>query len=182
MLQAIGLVELTSIAKGIEAADAMLKAAQVELLDAKPTCPGKYVVLVCGDVAAVQSAVDSGRAMGEDAVIDDFILPNVHPYVIKAIGAASAVTEIKALGVIETFSVASLIVASDAAAKTGDVELIEIRIGMGIGGKSFVTMTGDVASVKSSVEAGAALASERGMLVQQVVIPSPHDSLQKCIL
>ena len=182
MVQAIGLVELISIAKGIEAADAMLKAAQVELLEAKPTCPGKYLVLVCGNVAAVQSAVDTGKNVGDYAVIDDFILPNVHPAVISAISAASPVTAVRALGIIETFSVASLVVAADIAAKAGNVELIEVRTGSGIGGKSFVTLTGDVSSVKSSVEAGAVWASEKGMLVEKVVIASPHELLKTSIL
>ena len=182
MIQAIGLVEFISIAKGIEAADAMLKAAQVSLLEAKPICPGKYIVLVCGDVAAVQSSVDTGRTCDAQAVIDHFILPNVHPQVIAAILAASPEIEVKALGIIETFSVASLIVAADTAAKAGNVALLEIRPGMGIGGKSFVTLTGDVSSVKSSVEAGAVSAGEKGMLVEKVVIPAPHPSLKQCVL
>ncbi len=182
MMRAIGLIELTSIAKGLETADAMLKAANVELLEAKPICPGKYTVLVTGDVSAVQSAVDTGKAIGADAVIDDFILPNVHPAVILAIGSAAPVSDVRAVGVIETFSVASLIVAADTAAKAGNVELIEIRTGMGIGGKSFVVLTGDVSSVTASVEAGVALASDRGMLVEKVVIPSLHYQLKQCIL
>lgn len=182
MLHAIGLLELTSIAKGIEAADTMLKASQVELLEAKPICPGKYIVLVAGDVAAVQSAVDSGKKVGADAVVDDFVLSNVHPFVISAIGTASPVTDIRALGIIETFSVASLIVAADTAAKAADVSLIEIRTGMGIGGKSFATMTGDVSSVQAAVDAGTTLAAERGMMVERVVIPSPHAQLKQCIL
>jgi len=182
MLHAIGLLELTSIAKGIEAADAMLKASQVELLEAKPICPGKYIVLVAGDVAAVQSAVDSGKTIGADAVVDDFVLSNVHQDVITAIGASSPVTDIRALGIIETFSVASLIVAADTAAKAANISLIEIRTGMGIGGKSFVTMTGDVSSVQAAVDAGTALAAERGMIVERVVIPSPHAQLKQCIL
>ncbi|WP_434510662.1 BMC domain-containing protein [Desulfitobacterium sp. AusDCA] len=180
-MEAIGLVEINSIAKGIEAADAMLKAAQVDLLEARPVCPGKYIVLICGDVAAVQSSVAAGKNIADSSVLDDFILPNVHPQVLKAISAATQITDIKALGIIETFSIASLIVAADTAAKTGQVDLIEVRIGLGIGGKSFVTLTGDVSSVESSVNAGVVLASERGMLVEKVVIPSPHYNLKQCI-
>lgn len=180
-MESIGLVEVNSIARGIEAADAMLKAAQVDLLEAKPVCPGKYIVLICGDVAAVQSSVAAGKTMAAHSVLDDFILPNVHPQVLTAISAATPLTLIKALGIIETFSIASLMVAADTAAKTGQVDLVEIRIGMGIGGKSFVTLTGDVASVESSVAAGVMLASERGMLVDKVVIPSPHDHLKRCL-
>lgn len=180
-MEAIGLVELNSIARGIEAADAMLKAAQVELLEAKPVCPGKYIIMISGDVAAVQSSVDAGKSIGAGSVFDDFVLPSVHPDVIKAFSSSTSVPEIKALGIIETFSIASLIVAADTAAKAGQIDLIEIRIGMGIGGKSFVTLTGDVSSVTSSVEAGVVLASERGMLIEKVVIPSPHYNLKQCL-
>ncbi|KUO51744.1 MAG: propanediol utilization protein [Desulfitibacter sp. BRH_c19] len=182
MIQAIGLVEFISIAKGIEAADIMLKASLVDLLEAKPICPGKYIVLVCGDVSAVENAVEAGKNVGSTAVVDDFVLANVHSSVIKAISATTAATEVVALGIIETYSIASLIVAADIAAKAGDVELIEIRVAMGIGGKSFVTLTGDVGSVKAAIEAGSASVSEKGMLVEKVVIPSPHKSLKKTLL
>ncbi|MDW7673834.1 MAG: BMC domain-containing protein [Bacillota bacterium] len=182
MIQAMGLMEFNSIAKGIEAADGMIKSAPVDILEAKPICPGKYIVLVYGDVSAVENAIKTGGEIGAAAVIDDFILPNVHPAVIPAISGTSIVEDIRALGVVEAFSVASLIVAADIAVKAGAVELIEIRLGLGIGGKSFLTLTGDVDSVKVAIERGAASASEKGMLVEQVVIPSPHRNLKKCLL
>lgn len=181
-VQAVGLVELSSIAKGMEAADAMLKSAQIELLEARPICPGKFMILVCGDVASVQSAVEAGRSIGAHTVVDDFMLPNVHPSVIGALSGASVVGGLQSLGVIESFSVASLIVAADTAAKAANVELVEIRAGMGIGGKSFVTLTGDVSSVNASVEAGAAMISAKGMLVETAVIASPHPSLKTSLL
>lgn len=182
MIRAIGLVEFNSIAKGIEGADAMLKTGQVEVIVSRPICPGKYITLVWGDVAAVESAVKAGIVKGDVNVVDDFILPNVHPQVIPACSAGNGVSEIQAIGIIETFSVAAMIVAADAAVKAGEVDLIEIRLGMGLGGKSFTTLTGDVAAVKSAVEAGAKTASDKGLLVQQVVIPSPHKGLIPSIL
>lgn len=182
MIQAIGLVELISIARGIKIVDIMVKASQVELLEAKPICPGKYIVFIAGDISAVENAITAGKYYGGAMVVDDFILPNVHPSVIKAISAVSTVSEVQALGIIETFSVATLIVAADIAVKAGNVDLIEIRVGMGIGGKSFVTLTGDVGSVKASIEAGTTAALEKGMLVEKVVIPSPHKELKKTLI
>lgn len=182
MIKAIGLVEFVSIAKGIEAADAMLKASRVKVLEAKPICPGKYIVLIWGDVSAVQNSVRAGKDIAAHAVVDDFVIPNVHPSVIEAIASATPVTALDALGVIESFSVAALIVAADAAVKAAEVELIEIRVGMGIGGKSFVTLTGDVGDVKSSVKVGTKSCADKGMLVESVVIPSPHKDLTAHIL
>jgi len=182
MLRAIGLVELTSIAKGIQAADVMVKTADVDILVATPVCPGKYFVLVHGDVAAVESAVTAGVKVGREYVVDEFILANVHPSVYPAITSTVEVTEIQALGVLEGFSIASMIVAADSALKAADVEAIELRLGTGIGGKSFFTMTGDVASVNAAVESGAQKAIEKGFLVEKVVIPSPSKKLMKSLL
>jgi microcompartment protein CcmL/EutN len=84
-----------------------------------------------------------------------------------------------ALGIIETFSLASAVVCADASVKVADVSLIEVRLGRGLGGKSFVTLTGDVAAVKSAIEAVRALEEAEGMIAGTVVIPSPHrDILQ----
>ena len=57
MGRAIGMVELSSIARGIETSDSMLKAAQVELLRSVTVCPGKHMVIVGGDPGAVSSSL-----------------------------------------------------------------------------------------------------------------------------
>ena len=178
----IGLIELNSIAIGIETGDVMLKAAFVKLLRAATICPGKYIVLVYGDVDAVRASVSSGRDCGGENVIDHLIIPNIHPSVIPAIAAATEIETVDAVGVVETFSAASSIVAADLAAKAADVQLIEVRLANGIGGKSFVVLTGEVAAVQASVAAGAAHPREQGLLVKSVVIPSPHQELREALL
>ncbi|SDI61212.1 BMC domain-containing protein, partial [Desulfosporosinus hippei] len=109
MIHAIGLVETTSIAQGIECADIMSKTADVTILVAKTICPGKYIVMVSGDVSGVQQSVNAGVDLGAETVVDSFVIPNVHPSILPAIGRANALKDIKALGIIETFTVASLI-------------------------------------------------------------------------
>ena len=88
------------------------------------------------------------------------------------------VEELRALGVIETFSVASSVIAGDGAAKAAKVQLTDLRLAQGLAGKSFVTMTGDISDVRAAVEAGVELIRESGMLVKSVVIPRPHDDLK----
>ncbi len=176
-MNSIGLVELSSIAAGFQVADAMLKTSAVELLLSRSICSGKYMVLVGGDVAAVRASVDAGRNEAKGMVIDTFIIPNVHPDVFPAITGASTVQMLEALGIVESFSVASLIEAADAAAKTARVKLIEIRLAMALGGKAFVSLTGDVAAVRSAVDAGASVCANRGLLVNKVVIPNPRKEL-----
>ena len=179
---AIGLIEYSSIAKGIGSADAMIKAAAVELVISRSICSGKFMNLVAGDVQAVQSSVSAGEDYGAETVIDSFVIPNVHADVFPAMSGSTNVEELDALGIIESFSVASLIDGADAAAKAADVKLIEIRLAMALGGKAFVTMTGTVGAVESAVAAGAEIVSRAGMLVNTVVIPSPRPELIRDIL
>ena len=176
-METIVFLELNSIAQGIEVSDIMLKTSEVKLLDAKPCCPGKYVILICGDVAAVKSSVEAGKQVGGSFVIESTVIPRVHPQVISAISMSTEIINTDALGILEFFSITSAIMAADAAAKAADVQLIEVRLGIGIGGKSFITMTGDVAAVSESVKCGANIGGENGLLLNQIVIPNPRKEI-----
>ncbi|SNS12354.1 Carboxysome shell and ethanolamine utilization microcompartment protein CcmL/EutN [Anaerovirgula multivorans] len=182
MIRTIGFIELNSIAKGIETADTMVKAADVQLLKAHSVCPGKYIILICGDVAAVEAAINTGIEIGRSYVVDQLVLPSIHPQLIEAIHATNNVQEVNALGVLEFFNIATAIVAADAAAKTAAVTLIEVRLGLSIGGKSFIILCGDISSVQEAVEAGANIGKEKGMLVEKTVIPSPRKELFEKLL
>lgn len=173
----IGLVELTSIAAGMLVADTMLKTSEVELLISRSVCSGKYIVLIGGDVAAVQSAVDSAVEKVGFAVIDTFVIPNVHEQIFPAIAGHTGVEMLEALGIVESFSVASLIEGADAAVKSASIKLIELRLAMALGGKAFFTCTGEVAAVTAAVEAGARVVGDRGLLVNKVVIANPRQEL-----
>ena len=180
--KSIGLIELSSVASGFQVADTMLKAAQVRLLLSRSICSGKFMVLVAGETAAVQSAVAAGAQTASGWLIDQFVIPNVHPEVFAALGRTQPIEATGALGVLESFNVATLIQAADAAAKSANVTLLEIRLAMALGGKAFVTMTGDVASVEAAIAAGRRIVSEAGVLVNAVIIPRPHPDLYREII
>jgi microcompartment protein CcmL/EutN len=173
----IGLIELGSVAAGFQTCDAMLKAAEVELILSRSICSGKYMVMVRGDVGAVESSVQAGVQAAGVGVIDSFVIPNVHESIFPAISGTTKIETLEALGVIEAFSVASLIEGADAAVKAANVRLIEIRLAMALGGKAFVTLTGHVSAVEAAVAAGAAIVAQKGLLVNKVVIPSPRPEL-----
>lgn len=181
-MNAVGLIELNSIASGYLVTDTMLKAADIELLVCRTICAGKFMTIIGGDVAAVRSSVDAGLSVWKGSVIDSLVIPNVHPAIFPAISGFNQVEPRGAIGVLEAFSVASLIEGADTAVKTADVELIEIRLAMALGGKAFVTMTGDVSAVQAAVESGAAKIGEKGLLVNKGVIASPNPRLFKEIL
>lgn len=179
---AIGTVELNSIASGINTGDAMLKAAKVRLIMAQPICPGKYVLIITGDTSSVEAAVDAGRKTGRDKVVDTNLIPSIAPEVIPAIMRTTAPEQKEAVGIIETFSLASAILAADYAVKSAAVELIEVRLGRGLGGKSFVIMTGNVSDVTTAADTVKRQLGGDGMILNMEVIPSLHRDIYEALL
>lgn len=177
MANAIGMVEFISIARGIYVADQMVKISDVEIVTASSVCPGKYIAIVHGDVAAVEASVKIGEKLAEEYYVDSIIIPNVNAAVFPAITGATMPDKIQALGIMESFSLATMIIAADATLKAANLEAIELRLGNGLGGKAYFTFTGDVAAVEAGVEAGKAFVEERGLLVNAEIIASPSDRL-----
>ena len=177
--KSIGLIELSSVAAGFQVADTMLKAGNVRLILSRSICSGKYMVMIGGDTAAVQSAVTAGGEAANGCMIDSFVIPNVHPDVFVALGRTQPVDATGALGILESFNVATLIQGADAAAKAAAVTLLEIRLAMALGGKAFVTMTGDVSSVQAAMNAGRQVIGDAGVLVNAVILSRPHPDVYR---
>ncbi len=173
--------EIMSIPTGFLACDAMLKAASVGLVSAGCVCAGKYYVVVKGDVAAVRSSVEAGADVAGGLLIDKLVIPNVDDSVGPALCACTAVEHLQALGVMETYSLCAAMYAADAAAKAAEVTLLEVRLGRGLGGKSFILLTGGVAAVQAAIQAAEALDETRGLMAKSVVIPSPHPDMLRAI-
>ena len=181
-MKAIGLVEVKNVAKGIRVTDEMLKSAGVFLIQSGSVCPGKFVTIVGGSLSSIQAAVDRAASVAEDALIDKFVIGRLGEKVFEAICGTANVKERKALGIVETFTAASAILAADAAVKSANISLIEVRVARGMAGKCFVTMTGEVADVKAAVEAGAKIAAKDGVLIGTEVIANPHPELWEAVI
>ncbi|HRF47080.1 MAG TPA: BMC domain-containing protein [Anaerolineales bacterium] len=175
--RAIGLIELRSIARGMLTTDTLLKAGEVELLRAHVVCPGKYIILVAGTISQVNAAIEAGQQVAPEVVVDHFVLPNVHPSIFPALTATTEIEVVKAVGVIETFTLAASIVAADVAVKAAPLQLLEIRLPFAMGGKAFAVVTGEVSAVRSGVNAAVAALKDEGVLDSFAVIPSPHKDL-----
>ncbi len=175
----IGLFELCSVARGVEVADAVLWEGRVEMLFASPVQPGKYVLLFTGSVQDVGSALRRGAEIAGADLVDELFIQQVHEQVELALRRRGGRIDGKldAIGVVETSTVASAILAADQALKTATVDLFDLRIANGLDGKSFLALTGPVSDVRSSVTAGAKSAESKGKLLRSVVIPRPHPDL-----
>jgi microcompartment protein CcmL/EutN len=174
---ALGMIEFKSVARGIMVTDVIVKKAPVLLLETHPICPGKYVVLFAGEVADVEESLQAGLKAGGDLVVNDLFLPNAHRDIIPAITGSTVVETFGAVGVIETFSIASCVVAADKAAKMSPARLVEIRLAQGLGGKAYFVMTGELPDIEASIGAARDHARSEGLLAGCEIIPRPHPDL-----
>lgn len=177
MEYSVGILELRSIAKGIQASDEALKSAGIKLISAQPICPGKFELVISGQLAQVNAAMERIRGNFQEYLVDSVLLGRIDQNVVQALLGGQPEARRGALGTIETFSVASAILAADTAMKSADVDILELRTARGMGGKGLVLVTGEVADVTAAVEAGCRYAAEQGLLVGSSVLGAPHADL-----
>jgi len=174
---ALGIIEFKSIAKGIFATDAIVKKAAIKIISTNPICPGKYLIIFAGEVADVCEAMSAGIEAGGDMIVNELFLPFLHEDVIPAISGSTEIEKFGAIGIIETFSVASCVAAADIAIKNSPIRLVEIRLANGLGGKAFFIMTGELSDIESSVAAAKEHIKAEGLLAGCEIIASPHEDL-----
>ena len=175
---AVAAIETSSIAQGTLVADAMVKTAEVDLIHATTLSPGKFWILVGGEVATVRASYQRGVALAADTLLDSLLIPQLHEMVLPALTGTAVARDDDALGILETLSAASAIVAADCAAKTSNVVLRDLRLANGLGGKGVLWLTGDVSNVQAAVDAGRRDALKQGMLARSIVIPRLHTQMK----
>jgi microcompartment protein CcmL/EutN len=176
MPEALALIELASIARGHVVADAMLKRAPIALLRAEFVSPGKFLVLVAGDVASADESFRLGVEVAGDRLVDRLFLPQAHPSLWPMLSHEARRPAVESLGLIETATVAATLLAADAAAKAAAVELFELQLARGIGGKAFFTVTGLLAEVEAALDAAVGVL-DAALVVATEVIAAPHAEL-----
>ena len=182
MSKALGMIEFKTVSAGITAADQMVKTANVEIIEAQTVCPGKYIALISGDLSAVRAAVDRAEQTRPEELIDSFVLGNPDESIFPAIYGSSQIDGVNALGILETYDAASIIVAADIAAKTAIVKLIELRIAKGMCGTSYMLITGEVAACEAAIAKAKASVGEKGMFLDSSVIAHPDAQICKTIM
>ena len=164
------MIELSSVARGVVVADAMVKASPIGSMYAGSVHPGNYLVLVGGDTASVEEAMRAGVDAAVGATRDSLVLPDIAPSVVAAITATSSGAEVgrEAVGIVETTTVAGLLRAADAGVKSANVTIAGIRLADGLGGKAYVVFAGEIGDIEFAVDTAAAATA--GTLVESQVI------------
>lgn len=170
---ALGLIELASIARGHLVLDAMVKKAPVVVVTARTVSPGKFVVLVSGDVASVNESMQIGRELGADKIVATLELAQVATMVVEALaGKFTAAPVDGAVGVLELGNVSATLLSADAAVKAAEVTLCGLHLADGIGGKGYFVVGGEQGDVEAALDAGAAISST--VVEGKELIARPH--------
>lgn len=178
---ALGLLETSSIARGIETLDAMCKAAGVSPEVRQAVSRGKYIIVISGPVGEVESALARGAEIAGDAVVARHIIRNVHSGAFAALNRKVKADKIEAVGIVETKEALPALFAADAAAKAAFVHVAEVNTGRGIGGKGYFTVTGEPGAVRTAVAAAVKAVGEDAV-VSRIVIPNAHQHVGEAIL
>lgn len=178
----IGLIEFRSVPIAVMSLDSMVKAADVEICFAAPVCPGKYVAIIIGNVSAVQTSIKVGVEEGGAFCISSEVIPNINRDVFPALtGTAKSLEAKQSLGLLESMSAITAIIAADIASKSANIQILDVRLARGLGGKSFLIITGEVSSVKTAIESCEAELFDRGDIVSTAVIAQPSAQLRDFI-
>ncbi len=169
----LGLMEISSIPRGLLAADLMIKEASIEILVCRPVSPAIYLIVFEGDVESVSRSLTRGQECAGPSLVGMLSLPQPHTQMVEAIYQIRQVDEVDAVGVMELTQIAATLEAADAAAKAAEIEILEIRLAMGLHGHGFFTITGEISSVEAAIEAAAAIGRKRGAWHDQAMIPNP---------
>ena len=175
LFPAIALIELGSVAAGAYAADRMVKRSPVELLHAGTVQPGKFLILVGGGTAEVEESYREGMQAAPDDIIDEVFLPRVHWRVLEALEGDRQFKKYESMVVLETSTIAAIIRATDAAAKGAIVEVAELRLGSGLGGRGLAILTGERSDVEAATDIATQSLAGRNVTLCHSIVSNVHE-------
>jgi microcompartment protein CcmL/EutN len=179
---ALGVLEISTIARGVVVADAGLKRAPAVLLHSRAVSGGKHLVFFEGGVAEVEEALGAGKLAAGDRLLDRVWLPAADDQVWPILGAPVSPPDwasdpsAEAVAIIETKTVCAAIAAADAACKIAHVIVRDVRFAVDLAGKAYFTLTGTLDAIEAAAAAATSAADDR--LVGLEVIAQPSADLR----
>jgi microcompartment protein CcmL/EutN len=179
---ALGLLELSSIARGVVVADAALKRAPAVLLSSRTLSGGRHLVILEGDVASVDEAMAAGRQAAGDKLLDRTLLAMADACVWSMLVAGGIVAGAdwadddgaEAVVIVEVATVCAAIAAADAASKAADLVIRDVRLAVDLAGKAVFTFTATLDAAQASAEAAAAAAGDKLVGLELIAQPAPE--------
>lgn len=185
MGEALALVEIDSVARGLSVLDALVKKAPVDVLEANLIEPGRYLILFAGGVAEVDESYREATALADEALVDQLFLPMAHPAILAGLRGKTVLKgadDLDTVGVIEGRRVAGTLEAADRSLKDADVTLAGVRVAGGLGGRAYYVVFGVQHDVEAALDAGESVLKARGTLHRVERIARPHPDMVKWLL
>lgn len=151
---ALCLVEIDDVPLGLRALDALIKEAEVEIAARGTIQPGRYLIGFAGEVEPVERSLSRALAVAGGAIFDQVLLPDAEPRILPAFrdGTVRFDAPGDALGVVQVASSPVLLAMVDAALKGANVELVELRLADGLGGRAIASYWGEIHDVQAAAE------------------------------
>lgn len=175
--EAVALVEIASIARGFVTLDQLAKRAEVTVHEARPVTPGKFIILFAGEVAPVQESLEAAREQAQSLLLDELLLPYAHRDLLAALKGRAEPEPGESIGIVEMASVASTVHMADVALKATEVAVLKMHLAIGIGGKGYFNLAGELADVEAALDAVKAAARDE-QVVGVELIPRPHPEVR----
>ena len=185
---AIGLLEVRGLSKGIAVLDTVAKASDIRLIDVKKDMGGGLVTItIAGGISAVMAAVEAGRADAETTqkYIASKVLASPHPQTAMYLDGTYKKRQRRkyrreAYGIIEVYGFVCAVAAADAALKAANVNLIGMERTKGDRGIELIValkVTGSPDAARCAVEAGLAAAVKVGDIISSRVNALPDEGI-----
>lgn len=156
---ALAMLLLGEIPAGLRVLDALAKEAEVAVLETGTIQCGRYLVLFGGEVAPVERSWRRALQTAGSHVVDEVLLPHAEARLAPAIraGVIRWPAPGDTLGILQASTPPVLVGAVDAALKGAMVDLVELRLGDGLGGKAIASLWGETHDVEAALDLARAM-------------------------
>ncbi|WP_207695894.1 hypothetical protein DOK67_0002872 [Enterococcus sp. DIV0212c] len=179
----IGVIELKSMAKGMDALNELTKNYEVNIHLAKAICPGRYLILYTGVVGQIKQSEDFFKEQYKKEIIKTTAIFRVSPQIIHRLNRKQHIVgTLSAIGIVEVNSTVGLIKLCDTALKASAVELLEIKVTIGMAGKGYFLVNGEVGNVTTAIETVKQSSQMHKYSVNCTTISSPSEQFLQQVI
>jgi microcompartment protein CcmL/EutN len=170
-------LEVGSLPRGLLVLDQMAKEAEVHVRWAGDVDPSRFLIVLDGDLSALESALDRGLVAAGDRLVAHVLLPQAHPRLLAGLdGVLSSRDDVQAdelaLGALESYTISGVVRGTDRALKIAPVRLVRLRFATQLGGQGHAVIAGEHADVEVALDAAAA-SEPAGVQIETTLIARP---------
>jgi microcompartment protein CcmL/EutN len=178
------MLDIGDIPVGLRVLDALAKEAEVTVGAAGTIQRGHYLILFGGEVEPVEMSFVRAKGVVGPSLEDAVMLPHAEerivPSMMQGLIRWPAVGD--TLGVVQTGSPPTMLRAVDAALKGAEVQLVELRVADGLGGKAIATLWGELFDVEAAIaQATDAMARGNAARGSTTIIPRADETVVRAI-